>query len=303
MKISAGRDLAGYGAVLNETFLGGASWRFQDVGWDSFHVKVGWKILTQNFKIKRNPCLCAAVLTCQWQFFLGALLIVCDARCLGRTSHMSLPDLLTLIRPGVNLLHLSRCLCVFLCFFFGSYLFLSHCFAPHSYALYALTSLPSKFADYSYDWHSDIHTRLEKQRWLADFFASTKHRSRFESYDETPEIPNERRNLRAVFTSSWWMVVDFFPPICIFHQFGRVTSLHLFFFTGFRWLVHGWISFQKQVLQVQKRDFTTIFTNIPFGSRNHHKKSSIQGNHLESPKPTMYKWLFQSIGWWFLIFA
>ena len=30
-----------------------------------------------------------------------------------RFSHMSLPDLLTLIRPGVNLLHLSRCLCVF----------------------------------------------------------------------------------------------------------------------------------------------------------------------------------------------
>ena len=146
----------------------------------------------------------------------------------------------------------STCLgvCVFFYVFFGSYLFLSHCFAPHSYALYALTSLPSKFADYSYDWHSDIHTRLKKQRWLADFFASTKHPSRFESYDETPEIPNERRNLRAVFTSSWWMVVDFFPPIYIFHQFGRVTSLHLFFFTGFRRLVHDWISFQKQVPQV-----------------------------------------------------
>ena len=50
-----------------------------------------------------------------------------------RFSHMSLPDLLTLIRPGVNLLHLSRCLCVFsyviLC---GSHLFLSHSYTSLS---------------------------------------------------------------------------------------------------------------------------------------------------------------------------
>ena len=74
MKISGGRDLVGYGAFLNETFLGGQScrygWRFQDVGWDSFHVKVGWKYWRT---IIWNPCLCAAILMCQWDVFLGII--------------------------------------------------------------------------------------------------------------------------------------------------------------------------------------------------------------------------------------
>ena len=78
------------------------------------------------------------------------------ARCLGRRfSHVSLPDLLILIRPGVILLHLSRCLCV-LC---GSHLFLSH-----SYTLHTLTNLPSKFGDYSYDTLTFIPVFFK--RWL-----------------------------------------------------------------------------------------------------------------------------------------
>ena len=126
MKISAGRDLAGYGAVLNETFLGGASWRFQDVGWDSFHVKVGWKILTQNhtksMSVRSNSDVSVRC------FFGHSLCVMPDALA-EPFSHMSLPDLLILMSLG----EFAPPFSVFVCFsyvFCGSYLFFSHSYTP-----------------------------------------------------------------------------------------------------------------------------------------------------------------------------
>ena len=124
MKISAGRDLVGYGAFLNETCLGGPScgygWRLQDAGWDSFHMKVGWKYWRT---IIWNPCLCAAILMCQWDVFLGIIWVLFIIHCVW--CQMPWPnDLATCLSqiclswcPWVNLLHLSRCLCVFPMFF------------------------------------------------------------------------------------------------------------------------------------------------------------------------------------------
>ena len=116
---------------------------------------------------------------------------------------------------------------------------------------------------------------------LADFFASTKIALIFTSYDGTFGLSS----------SWWWMLVDFFSTD-IFHQFGRVKSLQV---------VGAWLDFIPKTSPASPKKtiwrpfFMTIFTNIPFGRRNNHKKSSIQGNHLESLKPTMYKW--SAINW------
>ena len=139
MKISAGRDLVGYGAFLNETFLGGPScgygWRFQDVGSDIFSCEGRLKILMQN----HMKSMSVRSVRC----FSWALLIVCDARCLGRT-------ILPRVSPRFAYLDSSRSdfalpVSVFVCFFVVHISFsLIHTL------LYALTNLPNKFGDYSY---------------------------------------------------------------------------------------------------------------------------------------------------------
>ena len=89
-----------------------------------------------------------------------------------RFSHMSLPDLLILIRPGVNLLHLSRCLCVFSnVFLCGSHLFsLSFIHSDD-----ALTNLPSNFGGGTAvmtDTPTFIRLVVFSKRWLIFLSAS-----------------------------------------------------------------------------------------------------------------------------------
>ena len=75
----------------------------------------------------------------------------------------------------------------------------------------------------------------------------------------------------------------------IFHQFGRVKSLQV---------VGAWLDFIPKTSPASpKKGVHDNFHEhtVPFGSRHHHKKSLIQENHLESPKPTMYKW--SAINW------
>ena len=70
-----------------------------------------------------NPCLCAAILMCQWDVFLGIIWVLFIIHCVW--CQMPWPnDLATCLSqiclswcPWVNLLHLSRCLCVFPMFF------------------------------------------------------------------------------------------------------------------------------------------------------------------------------------------
>ena len=82
-----------------------------------------------------------------------------------RFSHMSLPDLLTLIRPGVNLLHLSRCLCVFSYVIFVVHISFSLSFIHSDYALTNLASLGAAVMT-----SSDIHTAsCFFKRWLICF--------------------------------------------------------------------------------------------------------------------------------------
>ena len=77
-------------------------------------------------------------------FFGHSLCVMPDALA-EPFSHMSLPDLLILMSLG----EFAPPVSVFVCFsyvFCGSYLFFSR-----SYTLCALTNLPSKFGDCSYD--------------------------------------------------------------------------------------------------------------------------------------------------------
>ena len=211
-----------------------------------------------------------------------------------RFSHLSLPDLLILMSLGEFAPPVS--VFVFFYFFFVVHIFFSLIVLHPIHTLFMLWRLPSKFGDYSHDWYSDIHIRLKKQHWLADFFASTKHRSRFRSLRWDSRNSQWKAEPSGCLHFLMMNGCGFFPTY-IFHQFGMVTSLHLIFFTGFRRLVHDWISFQKQVPQVQKRISPTIFTNIPFGSRNHHKKTyQFNGTTLNLSKTTMQK-MVVSINW------
>ena len=123
---------------------------------------------------------------------------------------------------------------------------------------------------------------------LADFFASTKIALIFTSHDGTFGLSS----------SWWWMLVDFFPPI---------FSTNLEGWNVFRWLVHDWISFQKQVPQVPKKRFNDHFSR-PFARTYLLVVEIITKNHQF--KGTTWNPRSQrcingrlSIGWWFLIFA
>ena len=124
--------------------------------------KVGWKY----WHIIWNPCLCAAILMCQWDIFLGHYSLCVCAR--WRFSHVFVLFFhLCLSQIGLSWFVLEwfcfTCLCV--CVFFCSHLFLSH-----SDTLYALTFSLRLGTTVMTLWHS--YGRL-KRSWLI-FSASKK---------------------------------------------------------------------------------------------------------------------------------
>ena len=211
-------------------------------------------------------------------------------------SHMSLPDLLILIRPGVNLLHLSRCLRVF------SYvLIVVHISFSLIHTLFTLwqTYLVSLGTAVMTLRHS-YSCFFSNAGW--SFSASKTNRLWFdhESYDGTLEKGKASFLLK---TNCWdlWAVENpcddfffgFFPTNL---EWWRVFIW--FFYGGLGgWLMTG---FQKQVPEVPCSDFTTIFTHVhtyQVGSRNHHKQEQREPPWTPQ-KQACKKWLFQSIGWW-----
>ena len=82
------------------------------------------------------------------------------------------------------------------------------------------------------------------KRWLI-FVASTKIATIFTSHDGTPEIPHERLKASFFQTNCWdlWTVEN--PGdewLWTFSTNLEGWKVFIWFFLGFRWLVHDWIS-------------------------------------------------------------
>ena len=189
-----------------------------------------------------------------------------------RFCHLSLPDLLILIRPGVNLLHLSPCLCVFsyviLC---GSHLFLSHSYTPTMlWPTYLVT-----LGNCSYDFIRHSYGRFFLKT-LADFCFRIKDSSppvvwpgigpdgTSRNSPWKSEVAERRRFFKRIagtfFCCFQILVMIFFCGLCPPIWNGETSSSD-FFTVFFRWLVRDWISKTTSPLH---RLHDHFHANIPF---------------------------------------